>query len=336
MTLRSLRFLAGILLASAGLPTAAAPTETEVRFRSDIDLAGTMVLPEGAGPFPAIVFVHGSGPMTRDGFRPYANDFARMGIASLLFDKRGAGKSAMGPESLEGMAGDALAALEFVEGQPRIDTRRVGFWGISQAGWVISSAMGRSALPDFAIVISGGGASPLESELFTWDNEFAKHGLKGTALATATKLARDYYSYYGGKVTRSDLLAAFANARAAGGALKEFADFLEPKLVPEDKKSLAAWVHDYQPRADIARIKVPMLILLGDRDREHPTASSAKIWRDALTQAGNKDVTIAIFPGAGHGIRMRDGFKGEGRPPFADGYREIMDGWLWRHVLDVE
>ena len=73
--------------------------------------------------------------------------------------------------------------------------------------------------------------------------------------------------------------------------------------------------------------------MFGDHDTNHPTAVAVEKWREGLRQAGNEQVTIMVFPGAGHGIRMREGYTGTGRPPFADGYEDLMLGWLWRHVV---
>jgi hypothetical protein len=52
-----------------------------------------------------------------------------------------------------------------------------------------------------------------------------------------------------------------------------------------------------------------------------------------LRKAGNDQVTLIVFPGAGHGIRMREGYTGSGQAPFADGYAEVQLGWLWRYLI---
>ena len=78
------------------------------------------------------------------------------------------------------------------------------------------------------------------------------------------------------------------------------------------------------------------MLMFGDRDSNHPTDVAVHKWREGLQQAGNDQVTIMIFPGAGHGIRMREGNSGTARPPFADGYEDVMLGWLWRHVVNGE
>src|SRR5690606_33184050 len=68
--------------------------EDEVTFESDdVTIAGTLLRPVTPGPHPALVMIHGSGPVTRDALRPFADHFARNGVAVLITDKRGTGRS---------------------------------------------------------------------------------------------------------------------------------------------------------------------------------------------------------------------------------------------------
>jgi hypothetical protein len=78
---------------------------------------------------------------------------------------------------------------------------------------------------------------------------------------------------------------------------------------------------------------MPMLLIFGDQDTSHPHRIAIQKWRDGLRKAGNDKATIVVFPGADHGIRVREGFTGAGRPPLAQGYPEVMLGWLWRNVI---
>jgi hypothetical protein len=55
----------------------------------DVTLAGTLLVPSGPGPHPAVVFAHGSGPETRDASSFLADQLARRQIVVLTFDKRG-------------------------------------------------------------------------------------------------------------------------------------------------------------------------------------------------------------------------------------------------------
>src|SRR5262245_19042881 len=94
--MRAAALAAAIVLASI-LPAAAAPSASrreDGTFVSDgAKLAYTLTRPEGAGPFPAVVLVHGSGEITRRMMDFYVNGFVSLGVAALAYDKRGVGQS---------------------------------------------------------------------------------------------------------------------------------------------------------------------------------------------------------------------------------------------------
>lgn len=84
----------GTFSLTRGTSTEAPVREDEVTFASGpVTLSGTIVSPAGAGPFPGIVFLHGSGPEGRWASRYLAHEFARHGVAALIYDKRGVGRS---------------------------------------------------------------------------------------------------------------------------------------------------------------------------------------------------------------------------------------------------
>lgn len=312
-------------------------TEREVSFQNQsVELRGTLMLPAAESPSPAVVFLHGSGPQPRTGFRPYAEEFARLGFASLFFDKRGSGESggSWTTSSLEDLAGDALAAVDYLKAQERIDPDRIGFWGVSQAGWVAPLAYSRSQDIAFMILISGGGASPRESELHSYHMDFEKLGLSESEQAKGFEVLDMYFQYLDTGQNRSGLverLEALEANRDSG--LYELAHQLLRVLPSQENQPNWRWVADYDPASDIANVTCPVLLMFGDRDEEQPTEIAVKRWREGLDKAGNDALTLMIFPGAGHGIRMgRHDDAGHSRPPFADGYREVMLGWLWRHV----
>jgi len=120
--------------------------EVELSFRSEgLTLAGTLALPQGEGPFPAVLLLPGSGPVDRDEnapglpidfFREAAHRLAREGIASFRYDKRGVGESEgdLSRAGMRDLVRDARAALEFLRSREEVDPRRVFVLGHSEGG----------------------------------------------------------------------------------------------------------------------------------------------------------------------------------------------------------
>jgi uncharacterized protein len=133
--------------------------QLEVRIGVD---AATLTLPPGAGPFPAAVMVHGSGPRTRDEFDILTAYLTLNGIAVLADDKRGVGESggsfpgdAASVSAIDRLALDARAEVRFLARLPQIDRSRIGLFGDSQAGWIIPLAAVRDRDVRWAVLNSG-------------------------------------------------------------------------------------------------------------------------------------------------------------------------------------
>ena len=327
--------------AAQATTTTAAPASREVTFRNgDVELHGTLLLPDGPGPFPAMVFLHGSGPQVRAGFEPYAREFARLGIASLYYDKRGSGESkgSWVTSSLEDLAKDAVAGVDLLETMKEIDPRRIGFWGVSQAGWVAPLAVSKAPDTAFLIVVSGGGSTPREAEMFAYRNHFKRMGLSPADTTKAVGVLDTYFRYLATGKDRDKVVAQLDEIR--NGSLAPLAENLDRILPSESNQPNWSWVATYDPAAYIAQLRCPVLLVFGDRDMEQPTEVAVTRWRAALAKGGNTRATVMVFPGANHGIRI----PGSGpaadlhggpssRAPLADGYMDVQVGWLWRNVV---
>ncbi len=312
--------------------------EREVQFQNNsVTLSGTLIQPKNASNAPAIVYLHGSGPTPRSGFRPYAEEFAKLGIASLFFDKRGTGQSEGSwiTSSLDDLANDAIAAVSFLKDQDGIDTERIGFWGVSQAGWVASSANSKSSDINFMIIISGGGATPRESELFSYKVQFERMGLEDSEIEQGLKIVNQYFGYLAGEMSR-EAFKSIAN-ELTDTSLGFLGEQLSGILPSESNRENWGWVADYEPLMDIRQIKFPVLLMFGDQDQDQPTQIAVEKWKQGLADAGNEKTTVSIFPGAGHGIRLvTDQGSHDHRAPFADGYMELQLGWLWKNVVNAD
>jgi dienelactone hydrolase len=137
---------------------------------SGATLAGTLTVPNGlTGRAPAFVFVHGSGPGTRDGgvaanptFLDLSNALSNNGVVVLRYDKRGIGASTGVPtEDWQPLGDDVRAAVAFLRQQPNVDPNRIYLLGHSEGGQIVP--MIEPSIPGIAgIVLMAGPALPID------------------------------------------------------------------------------------------------------------------------------------------------------------------------------
>lgn len=151
----------------------------EVQFKSrDDTLAATIVRPASGELKAAVVFVHGSGPQTRN--LDIAKRFADDGIIALVYDKRGVGKSggdyeskqSVSGQNIELLADDSLAAANFLASYHASKGLDIGLSGISQAGWIIPLAAKKDkaaekTVVDFMVIWSGPVSKVSEEDIFS-------------------------------------------------------------------------------------------------------------------------------------------------------------------------
>ncbi|MFJ4100405.1 alpha/beta hydrolase family protein [Amycolatopsis japonica] len=170
--------LAAVVAVSSPLP-AAAP-DGEVSFTSHgVTLRGTVVAPEGGGPAPGIVMVHGSGEHDRDDYRAEAEAFAKAGIATLIYDKRTEGYSLF-ERDYSVLADDALAAVQALRSRRGVDPARVGVWGLSEGGWVAPLAASKSKDVAFAVTVGANGVSPDRQQAWALETYLRRGGVTGS------------------------------------------------------------------------------------------------------------------------------------------------------------
>ena len=165
----------------ASLPACAATQAVEPTLRVEeiafvshgIALSGSIVFPKGGKAQAAVVFIHGSGKQSRN--LDWANRFAADGIAALVYDKRGAGKSggeyegqqSVSEKNISLLADDANAALGALTKHPLLTGVPAGFAGISQAGWIAPLAAQRNPAATFLVLWSGPVCKVSEEDIYS-------------------------------------------------------------------------------------------------------------------------------------------------------------------------
>jgi uncharacterized protein len=285
--------------------------ELALRVPGEPPLAGTLTVPDVPAPVPAVLLAGGSGPIDRDSnhrrarfdvSRQLAHALAAAGLASLRYDKRGVGQTpgdwrAAGFTDNVHDLGRALSALAE---RPEVDADRVLLAGHSEgallAAAVAGRAGGRQGSPVAGVVLLAMSATPGE-ELLRWQ----ARRIAPTLPAPVRGLLR---------LLRTDLEAKVAaNHERIEATTTDVARIGGARLNARWHREFLA--HD--PRADLARLTVPVLALTGDKDLQVPADDLAVI---AATVPGPVEVRRA--PDLTHTLRR------QGRAPSMRHYREEL------------
>jgi uncharacterized protein len=178
--------------ASIPAPPGLAATEVSFQGSGGLTLHGTVIAAKRtAGSKPGVVLVTGSGSgVPRQHLLTEATEFARRGLAVLIYDKRSAGYTQF-RRSYSELADDALGAVRELRTQPGVDPAKVGIWGLSEGGWVAPLAASRSSDVSFVIVVGGNAMSPIRQQTWNEASGLRRRGVSGSLVDRANlNLAR--------------------------------------------------------------------------------------------------------------------------------------------------
>jgi len=288
---------------------------------SNVHIAGSLTLPNGKGPFPAVLLIAGSGALDRDEMVSYhkpflvlADHLTRNGIAVLRVDKRGVGKTTgekpMGDYSettLMDLADDVLAGVEYLKSRTEIDPKHIGLLGHSEGGVVGPIVVTRSPDVAFLVVLAGLGENNGDILIFQKCLAAKEHGADENTLALICSWYKRVYA----------LLAEDTDRATAEKKIRELHATLsddEKKKVrwPDNELDLEIARHlrphlrydlRHDPCAVLKQVRCPVLALGGEMDRKVPAKENLAGIEQALKAGGNTQFTVKEFPGMNHGFQ---------------------------------
>ncbi len=287
-----------------------------------ITLAGTLSLPEGDGPFPAVILISGSGAQDRDEsllpiaeIKPFAliaDYLTRQGIAVLRYDDRGVGGSGGDPTTANSadLATDAEAALDYLLTRPEIDPAKIGLLGHSEGGLIAPMIAARRA--DVAFIVSLAGPAVNGLDLLIRQNErlMAASGATQEQIDTQVANVQEWALLTAAEDWEGLEASMIEDAIAQIEALPEeqragitdpaaYAADLAAQQMPQFQNWLR-YFFAYDPRGDWEQLSVPALALFGDNDVQVDADQNATALQTIVDEAGLEDVTIVRFPTANH------------------------------------
>lgn len=285
-----------------------------------VTLAGTLTLPQGRGPFPAVILITGSGGQDRDetifGHKPFAvlaDHLTRNGIAVLRYDDRGFARSTgqFATATSADFATDANAAFAWLAARPEIDRRAIGFAGHSEGGMV--GPIAATANPDVAFLVLLAGPGTRTTELLEAQGRAIalSQGASAAEMARAAPIQAEMIRVAGSPMSdaeaRAALAASLTDARLteAGIPLAGRDGMMEQMLSPWFR-----WFLRYDPVPPLRGFRGPILALNGSLDLQVLPGPNLAGIRAAT--AANRDVTIRELPALNHMFQTaRTGGVGE-------------------------
>jgi len=286
--------------------------EEEVTFSNEkagVNLAGTLTLPKGTGPFAAAVLVAGSGPQDRDdtiaNHKPFlvlSDYLTRKGFAVLRYDKRGIGQSTGSTEMATtlDLASDAQSAVAYLKTRKEIDPAKIGLIGHSE-GAMIAPAIAAASNDLPWVVLLAAPATKGEDTLLNQSDFIARAGGLSDAQVLSSlnfdKQAYELVQKEPDNAVVTETLKTLVKESGLDAAVPPAA--LEAQL----HMMTSPWFRfflSYDPLPDLKRTKCPVLAIYGEKDLQVPPKINLPMLQKAFSDGGNKQADVRELPELNH------------------------------------
>ena len=268
-------------------------------------LAGTLTIPEGDGPFPALVLVSGSGQQNRDeelmNHRPFwviADYLSRRGVAVLRYDDRGMGGSTgevLNATSLD-FSYDAEAAFDFLRNRKEINASQVGILGHSEGG--IINFMVAERRPEVAFLVSLAG--PAVSGIEVLKEQQA-------AILRAQGMTEEMVQFSGNANAQMfDIIEASNDREEADTLLRQllkgwgYNEELTEQTVGQMASPWMYYFLKYDPTDAIVKTNCPALLLNGSKDLQVIASQNLPAYERIIAEHGKTNLTLREMPDLNH------------------------------------
>jgi pimeloyl-ACP methyl ester carboxylesterase len=325
----------------------------------DVELAGTLTLPNGPGPHPVVITMSGSGPSDRDeslkpisALKPFAvlaDALTSAGVGVLRYDDRGVGSSTGEHEGavIDDFTADARAAIDYLETRSDVDPERIGLFGHSEGG-LYAAKLGASdprvayigmmapAIADgISLIVAQNGAllrSAGADEDFAAAAEafaaevmpFARDG----DIETVKAMTEEFYGQVWDGLTEDE--------RAVAGERESYAERVAAREVEIYTSDWFQSFLAYDPVPDWEQVSVPVLGVFAGKDAQVLAEQNEPALRAALDAAGNEDFETLTFSDANHLFQEADtgayAEYSELEPEFIDGFVDAVVDWMVLHT----
>ena len=276
---------------------------------ANVELAGTITLPKGTGPFPAAILIAGSGPLDRDeslaGHKPFlvlADYLTRKGIAVLRYDKRGIGSSTGSVDKTTTLefASDVQAAVAYLKTRKEINSKRIGLIGHSEGAMIAPYVANHSEDLAWVVLL----AAPATKGEDTLMNQSGLIGQVG-GLSEPQLLASLTFDQEAYRVVRDEKDPDVIREKVKQLVKESGMDAALPPTALETQLRMLSspWFRYflvYDPLPTLQVLRTPTLALYGQKDLQVSPKFNLELTKKALTEAGNTDFDVRELPDLNH------------------------------------
>lgn len=297
-----------------------------------VTLSGELRLPKTKGPHPLIINVHGSGKVTRH-MGPWNTFFLHYGVGTLSYDKRGAGKSTgdFATSGYKDFASDLLAAIDFAQQHPRIDTSKIGLHGSSEGGWVSAITASQTEELAFMIIRAGSGVSGSETYIHEIKNELKEYELTEQEYREAVKFERHIQYMVNEDYSLQKANRYIDSLRSREWFVKVYDDW---NGISKNRWVKMKKTGPVDPAVYLRKLaNIPILWFLAQEDENVPYELSKPRIKGALEDAGNNNFEIVTIPEANHAFFVTTDNSSK---KYTDKYWGKMVSWLRKYDIIKE
>lgn len=277
----------------------------EVALQNGGTVGVSLFLPEGQGPFPAVLVARGAGNLDRSANYTEAEIFSSYGIATLIYDNYNTGKTTGDPRTkdFEDKQNLVLELYAYLQKQDKIKSDKIGLMGGSQGARIAAMAASTDIDPAFLILRAHPMETRKDQQLYAIGAFLRQRNVKEEMIVKALHLWDQYFELAYRQELDSAYIAAVAKMRA------EQPDLMLP-AAPSGQAPPFAWPDDiYDATMDyLTKVKCPVLSEHGVNDDRVPARKSVHFLEQSLAKAGNEDLTVVFYPNANHSFLM-PGFR---------------------------
>ena len=299
-------------------------------------LNGTLTIPAGPGPFPAVVLLSDSGPQDRDGtvgdFAPLgllADYLTRRGVAVLRFDDRGVGKSGGTPAATTAdLVSDAQAGLNFLRTRPEIDLAHLGLVGHGEGGNVALLAAAQPLPPAFVVALAAYGLPGRDIVVQQQATTLRTLGTDATQIEAATKRQQAMLEIIRQTTDNAQAQAIVANMlKQNNGAID---NVTAQASAAEMTSARYRYFLAFNPVDKLSAVSCPVLLLNGTSDLTINAEANLTPLSKGLGK--NKAVVVKKLAGVNH-LFQPDATKwpvvnGQPQPNFSPEAQETIREWI--------